>query len=77
MGLNGTNLLASTSQPAPPLSSNFNDNLLPHTNGFEETPVEILERELPVVHDGQVHLGEVMSRVVQACYAELTEMAET
>lgn len=39
--------------------------------------MEELERELPVVHDGQVPLGELLSRVVQAIYAELSELAET
>ncbi|KZT67209.1 MED14-domain-containing protein [Daedalea quercina L-15889] len=47
------------------------------TNGFYEPPVEELERELPVVYDGQVPLGELVSRVVQAIYAELSELAET
>jgi hypothetical protein len=41
------------------------------------TPVEELERELPEVYDGQIPLGDLLSRVVQAIYAELTEMAET
>ncbi|CDO75529.1 hypothetical protein BN946_scf184871.g10 [Trametes cinnabarina] len=57
--------------------------LHPHTalsNGdalmHEPTP-EDLERELPVVMDGQVPLGELISRLSQTMYAELTEMAET
>ncbi|KAI6045803.1 mediator complex subunit MED14-domain-containing protein [Pisolithus marmoratus] len=33
--------------------------------------------ELPVVCDGQVPLGELLSRVAQATYAELVELAET
>jgi len=49
----------------------------PHTNGFHEPSIEELERELPVVHDGQVPLGELVSRTVQAIYAELSELAET
>ena len=76
MALNGTNLTASTSQLPQP-SSDFIDELIPYTNGFDEPPIEILEQELPVVLDGQVPLGEVVSRVAQACYAELSEMAET
>ena len=36
-----------------------------------------LERELPVVMDGQIPLGDLLSRLVQTMYAELTEMAET
>lgn len=37
----------------------------------------MFEMELPVVCDGQVHLGELLSRVAQATYAELVELAET
>ncbi|TFY60186.1 hypothetical protein EVJ58_g5313 [Rhodofomes roseus] len=47
------------------------------TNGFHEPSIEELEQELPVVYDGQVPLGELVSRVVQAIYAELSELAET
>jgi hypothetical protein len=50
------------------------------TNGhdvLDGPPLELLEAELPVVDDDQVPLGEVASRVVQACYAELSEIAET
>lgn len=49
------------------------------TNGHydHEPTVEELERELPVVYDGQVPLGELVSRTVQAIYAELSELAET
>ncbi|KAF8629115.1 hypothetical protein AX17_005701 [Amanita inopinata Kibby_2008] len=39
--------------------------------------LEALERELPMVYDGQVPLGDLLSRVMQAIYAELSEMAET
>jgi mediator of RNA polymerase II transcription subunit 14 len=63
MALNGS---ISYSSPIP--------NLLdPTPNGFYEPP----EVELPVVDDGQVQLRDLVSRVVQACYAEMTEMAET
>jgi mediator of RNA polymerase II transcription subunit 14 len=72
MSLNGTNLAASTSYSSPIL-----DVLDPSLNGFDEPPIELLEAELPVVEDGQVPLSELVSRVVQACYAEMTEMAET
>jgi mediator of RNA polymerase II transcription subunit 14 len=48
-----------------------------HANGFHEPTVEELERELPVVYDGQVSLGDLLSRVVQSIYAELSELAET
>ena len=47
------------------------------TNGFDDPSLEALEAELPVVDDDQVPLGEVASRIVQACYAELSEMADT
>ena len=48
-------------------------------NGLHEhePSVEDLERELPVVYDGQIPLGELVSRTVQAIYAELSELAET
>lgn len=46
-------------------------------NGAHEPTLEELERELPYVGDGQVHLGELVSRTVQSIYAELTELAET
>ena len=43
----------------------------------QEPTMEQLEMELPVVLDGQVPLGELLSRVMQAIYAELSELAET
>ena len=52
-------------------------------NGFtadeilEDTGLAELEKELPHVYDGQVELKELLTRVMQAIYAELTEMAET
>jgi mediator of RNA polymerase II transcription subunit 14 len=48
-----------------------------HTNGFDRATLEDLEQELPVVYDGQVPLGDVLSRVAQSIYAELSELAET
>jgi hypothetical protein len=36
-----------------------------------------LERELPVVMDGQVPLGHVMHQLVQDLYAQLLNVAET
>ncbi|KAG1871755.1 mediator complex subunit MED14-domain-containing protein [Suillus subalutaceus] len=39
--------------------------------------MEELENELPRVLDGQVPLGDLLSRVAQAIYAELSELAET
>lgn len=46
-------------------------------NGVYEPTQEELERELPRVFDGQVPLGDLLSRVVQSIYAELSELAET
>lgn len=46
-------------------------------NGVYEPTVEELERMLPVVYDGQIPLGDLLSRVVQSIYAELSELAET
>ena len=82
MALNGTNLTATTSQQSISQSTPPDymiGGMLPHPNGiFEsEPPIELLEHELPTVRDGQYPLADVVSRVVQACYAELTEMAET
>ncbi|KAG6862349.1 hypothetical protein C0995_016047 [Termitomyces sp. Mi166 len=42
-----------------------------------EPTADELERELPVVMDGQIPLGDLFSRVMQAIYAELAELAET
>jgi mediator of RNA polymerase II transcription subunit 14 len=42
-----------------------------------DPPVELLEAELPIINHDQVTLSALVSRVVQACYAEMTEMAET
>jgi hypothetical protein len=43
----------------------------------EEPSLDALEAELPMVDDEQVPLGELVLRVVQALYAELSELAET
>ncbi|KAH9963764.1 mediator complex subunit MED14-domain-containing protein [Russula dissimulans] len=72
MAVNGTNLSTPNTYSSPIL-----DLLDPSPNGLDEPPIELLEAELPVVDDGQVPLSELVSRVAQACYAEMTEMAET
>jgi mediator of RNA polymerase II transcription subunit 14 len=73
MALNGSSLVPPDSYSSPILEA-FN----PGPNGFDDKPpFELLEAKLPIVDDGQVRLSELVSRVVQACYAELTEMAET
>ncbi|KAK0461040.1 mediator complex subunit MED14-domain-containing protein [Desarmillaria tabescens] len=48
-----------------------------HNNGSIELNIEEHERELPFVDDGQIPLGELLSRVMQSIYAELSELAET
>lgn len=55
------------------------DQTNPHNvpNGSHEPSTEELEAQLPVVDDGQVHLGDLVSRVVQTIFAELSELAET
>ena len=61
--------------PVPATNGHTDDFLI---RGLEDEPSsEELESELPVVDEGQVPLGELLSRVVQSIYAELTEMAET
>lgn len=47
------------------------------TTVLSENDIEILQQELPVVYDGQVPLSELLSRVMQSIYAELSELAET
>jgi len=44
---------------------------------MDPIPPEQLEAELPVVDDAQTYLGDLLSRVVQAIYAELLEHSET
>ena len=48
-----------------------------YINGLYEPTQEDLEEQLPIVYDGQIPLGDLLSRVVQAIYAELSELAET
>uniref|UniRef100_A0A8H8CQ10 Mediator of RNA polymerase II transcription subunit 14 n=1 Tax=Psilocybe cubensis TaxID=181762 RepID=A0A8H8CQ10_PSICU len=48
-----------------------------HQDESMDPSVEELEKELPVVYDGQISLGDLISRVVQSIYAELSEFAET
>ena len=56
----------------------YNGSINGIPNGSSDSPsLEELERELPFVHDGQVPLAELVSRMAQAIYAELTELAET
>lgn len=46
-------------------------------NGDSDFTLEQLERELPFVANDQVFFGELLSRVMQTIYAELSELAET
>jgi mediator of RNA polymerase II transcription subunit 14 len=63
-------------QPDPLLPQNGGPNGI--HNGIDHEPsLEELERELPFVNDGQIALGDLLSRVVQATYAELSELSET
>lgn len=48
-----------------------------YPNGTHDPSLIELENELPQVNDEMVPFGELLSRVVQSIYAELTEMAET
>ncbi|ESK91030.1 hypothetical protein Moror_16335 [Moniliophthora roreri MCA 2997] len=66
----------STSMVAAPSPQNTLSNGA-YENGTLEPSMEELERELPIVLDGQVPLGELLSRVMQTVFAELSEMAET
>ena len=46
--------------------------------GLDDEPSqEELEAELPDVTEGQMPLGDLLSRISQSIYAELTEMADT
>jgi mediator of RNA polymerase II transcription subunit 14 len=45
--------------------------------GGESISLKELERELPVVDDGQIALSDLLSRIAQSVYAEMTEIAET
>lgn len=50
----------------------------PQVNGFYHEPtIERLEQELPMVSDGQIPLGDLVSRVAQSIYAEFVEHADT
>ncbi|KAG5652469.1 hypothetical protein H0H81_004877 [Sphagnurus paluster] len=49
----------------------------PLSNELHDLPMDVLERELPVVMDGQIPLGDLLSRITQSIYAELAELAET
>lgn len=45
--------------------------------GDDDVPLELLERELPFVDHEQIPLRELLQRIMQSIYAELSEMAET
>lgn len=42
-----------------------------------DVPLELLERELPFVDHEQIPLRQLLQRIIQSIYAELSEMAET
>jgi hypothetical protein len=72
----GNLLHTMTADVAQPDFSSANGLNVVATNGAK-LPLDHLERELPVVSDGQIPLGDLLSRVVQTIYAELSELAET
>lgn len=49
----------------------------PIPKALDGLSLEELERELPTVNDGMIPLGELVSRMAQAIYAELIELADT
>ena len=51
--------------------------MLRHPDGFDDPPIELLEAELRSVDRDQVHISGLVLCVVQACYAEVIEMAKT
>lgn len=71
-----TPLAVTLPHPAHALESSTNPNGFAGTE-TDDVPLELLERELPVVYDDQIYLKELLQRVVQTIYAELSEMAET
>ncbi|KAF9268802.1 MED14-domain-containing protein [Marasmius fiardii PR-910] len=72
---NATSSMTVTTPASPTLESQQVNGML--VNGDNEPTLEELERELPTVLDGQVALGDLLSRVMQTIYTELSEMAET
>ncbi|KZT04699.1 MED14-domain-containing protein [Laetiporus sulphureus 93-53] len=48
-----------------------------HINSTHEPTVEELEHALPMVQNDMIPLGELLSRMAQTIYAELSELAET
>ncbi|KAL5506965.1 RGR1 [Sanghuangporus vaninii] len=78
--INGIHASGSSSSSAPSTNGHYGPHLpneiVPH--GVDGEPsLEELEHELPPVHDGQIPLRELLQRMTQSIYAELTEMAET
>ena len=61
-------------EPATLSNARFVEN---HSGPSWKATTEELILELPVVEDGQLPLSELLSRVVQQFYAEITEFAET
>lgn len=74
--INGVHASGSSPSSSSHNGFQFSDGLL--IKGHEDEPsLEEREREIPVIYDGQIPLAELLSRMMQAIYAELTEMAET
>jgi mediator of RNA polymerase II transcription subunit 14 len=73
-GLAHTLSLVTNQLSEPSASTTVQVNGIHHDH---EPTLEELEMELPMVDGGQIYLGDLVSRVAQAIYAELAEMAET
>ena len=58
-------------------SSNHTDIELGDAVDGDGVPLDFLERELPFVDHEQVPLRQLIQRIMQSIYAELSEMAET
>jgi len=79
---------AQNGSPAHTLESKFESSNQTDANGDLESgynegnerplpSLEDLERELPQIDDGQIHLGYLMHQLVQDLYAQLLNVAET
>jgi len=57
--------------------SNHTDIELGDAVDGDDVPLDLLERELPFVDHEQIPLRQLIQRIMQNIYAELSEMAET
>ncbi|PPQ98421.1 hypothetical protein CVT24_004100 [Panaeolus cyanescens] len=75
--MNQDTLAGASTEQSKPVSDAISFSNGAYFDDAFDVPIEILQTELPVVHDGQIPLGDLLSRVVQSIYAELSELAET